>query len=311
MSRPTMLDIVKTNGSDAVTGLVDETIKSHPELTLGTARTIKGRMYKTLVRTALGNTSGSFRQANKGVAAVKHTYENRLVETFIMSPRFECDKAVADSSEDGPQVFIARENEGTMEGEMQALGKQFYYGAGNNADGHPGLIQSYDATNMVVDAGGTTASTGSSVWLVKFGEKDVQWVWGQNGAFKMSPVREETLTDPDDATKKFPGYVSDMSAYPGLQVGSLFSCVRIKKITEDNGKGMTDALLNKALAKFPTSKQPDVILMSRRSLLQLQQSRATATNPNPPFPTEVMGVNGQMIPIRVTDSISDTESLTL
>jgi hypothetical protein len=308
-----MLDIVKANGSDPVTGLVDETIKAHPELTLAAARTIKGRMYKTLVRTSLGNTSGSFRQAGKGVAPIKHTYENRLVETFIMSPRFECDKAVADSSEDGPQVFIARENEGTMEGESQALAKQFYYGAGTggNADGHPGLIQSYDATNMVVDAGGTTAATGSSCWLVCFGDKDVQWVFGQNGQFKMSPVREESLTDPDDATKKFPGYVSDMSAYPGLQVGSLFSCVRIKKLTADAGKGMSDALIALALAKYPAGKQPDVILVSRRSISQWQQSRITATNPAPAFPTEVPGLNGTMIPIRVTDAISDTESLTL
>ena len=309
MSRMTMLDIAKANGSNAVTGLVDETMKAHPELTMAPARTIKGRTYKTLVRTALGNTTGSFRQANKGLDSITHTYENRTVETFILSPRFECDKAVADSSEDGPQVFIATQNEGTMEGEMQGLARQFYYGSGNNADGHPGLIQSYDAANMVVDAGGSSANTGSSCWLVAFGAKDVQWVWGQNGSFKMSSLREETLTDDDG--KKFPGYVSDMSAYPGLQVGSLMSCVRIKKLTEDNGKGMTDALLAKALAKFPAGKQPDVILMSRRSLSQLQQSRITTANPNPAFPTEIPGVNGTMIPIRVTDAISDTEALTL
>lgn len=315
MPLPTLLDIVKANGNDAMVGLVDETIKAHPEISLVPARTIKGTMYKTLVRTALGNTSGSFRSANAGTSAIKHTYENRTVETFILTPRFEADKAVADRYEDGPQVYIAQENQGTLEGEMQALARQFYYGAGTggNVLGHPGLIQSYDTANMVVDAGGTTASTGSSCWLIKYGPKAVQWVWGANGAFAMSPLRVESIIDPNDSTKKFSGYVSDMSAYPGLQVGSLQSVCRIKKLTADAGKGMTDALINTALSKFPVGMIPDVILMTRRSLAQLQSSR-TATTPTgqpAPFPTSIVGIGGANIPISVTDAILDTESLTL
>lgn len=310
---PTLLDILKANGSDALVGLVDETIQAVPEIKLVAARTIRGLAYKTLVRTALGSTTGSFRNANSGTAPIKHTYENRQVETFILSPRFEADKAVADRSEDGPQVYIATENSGIMQGEMQGLGKQFYYGAGNNALGHPGLINAYDAINMMVDAGGTTAATGSSVWFVKFGPQGVQWVWGANGEFAMSPVRVESLIDPADATKKFPGYVSDMSAYPGLQVGSLQAVCRIKKLTADAGKGLTDAMISEALSKFPTGTSPDAVFMNRRSLLQLQKSRTptTQTGSPAPFPTGVVGINGQTIQIAVTDAISSTESLTL
>src|SRR5579875_1613034 len=101
---PTLLDIVKANGTDELVGLIDETVRVHPELAVINARTIKGIRYRTRVRVALGNTSGSFRSANTGTSAVSHQYENREVETFILNPRFEADKAVADRSEDGPEA---------------------------------------------------------------------------------------------------------------------------------------------------------------------------------------------------------------
>ena len=83
---------------------------------------------------------------------------------------------------------------------------------------------------------------------------------------------------------------------------------RIKKLTADSGKGLTDALIYSALAKFPTGVRPDVMFCSRRSLHQLRNSR-TATNQTgapAPIPTEVEG-----IPIVPTDSLSDIEALTL
>jgi hypothetical protein len=123
----------------------------------------------------------------------------------------------------------------------------------------------------VVDAGGTTASTGSSVWLVKFGPKHVQWVWGQDGALLVPDPRIETIYDA--SSNPLTGYVQDMLARPGLQVGSIRSSVRIKKLTADSGKGLTDAVISLALAKFEVGVVPDVILMSRRSRQQLQASR--------------------------------------
>lgn len=313
MAMPTLLDIVKANGADGVAGLIDETTKAHPEIRVVPARTIRGLNFKTLVRVALGSTTGSFRNANAGTAAIKNTYENRQVETYIMEPRIEVDRAVADKYEDGAAAYIALESEGVMEGEMQGLSSQFYYGTSNNAAGFPGLIAAYDSTNMVVDAGGTTASTGSSVWFVRFGPKDVIWVWGNNGELKFSPVRIESIIDPNDSTKKFDGYVQTGIGYPGLQVGSTRAICRIKKLTADSGKGLTDALVNTALAKFPAGMGPNAVFMTQRSAAQLQSSR-TATTPTgqpAPFPTTIKGIDGQDIPLHVTDAIVNTESLTL
>jgi hypothetical protein len=306
MAVTTLLDIAKANGSDAAVGLVEEVLNAFPEVRLGAARTIKGLNFKTLVRTALP--TAGFRNANEGVSPGKSTLENRLVECFILNPRWECDKAVADSYEDGASAYIAMEADGQVRASMITLGGQFYYGSGSGGDakGHPGLIQAYDATGMVVDAGGTTASTGSSVWAVRFGPQAVQWVYGNNGQLAVSDVAEQRVLDSNNAP--YTAYCQELLARPGLQVASKYAVGRIKKLTADSGKGLTDALIAQLLSKFPVGHKPDYLLMSRRSLMQLQASR-TATNATgapAPFPTEAFGV-----PIVPTDSILDTEALTL
>jgi hypothetical protein len=322
MAMPTLLDIAIRNGSDAVVGLIDETTKAHPEISgmtavpgggmyqipgVGGSRTISGINYKTLIRTAID--ASPFRDANEGTAVVKSTWENRLVETFILNPQFEVDKAVADRSEDGWEAFLADEAMGIMEAAMQGLAKQFYYGRSatvnvGNAKAFPGLLEMYDATNMVVDATGTTDDTASSVWAVKFGPRDVTWVWGVNGNLAMSDVTVERILDA--SSNPFSAYRQELLAYPGLQVGSVRSVARIKKLTADSGKGLTDDLIAQMLGKFEVGVVPDVMFMSRRSLQQLQQSR-TATNATgvpAPFPTSAFGV-----PIAVTDAILNTEKL--
>lgn len=306
MAVTTLLDIAKANGSDAAVGLIEEVLNAFPEVQLGAARTIKGLNFKTLVRTALP--TASFRSANEGTTPTKSTLENRLVECFILNPRWECDKAVADAYEDGASSYIAMEADGQLRASMITLGSQFYYGAGTGGDakGHPGLINGYDSTNMVVDAGGTTASTGSSVWAVKFGPQAVQWVYGNDGQLAVSDVTEQRVLDANSAP--YTAYCQELLARPGLQVASKYAAARIKKLTADSGKGLTDARISDLLSKFPVGHKPDFLFMSRRSLMQLQSSR-TATTPTgapAPIPQDSFGV-----PIVPTDSILDTESLTL
>lgn len=317
MAWPTLLDIARQNGVEI---LIDEAQKATPEVGYGAARTIRGINYKTLVRTVLGNPSGSFRNANEGAVPHIHVYENRLVETFLLGPIWRCDRAIAKEYEDGEDAYVAREALATMQGEMQGLGKQFFYGnsatgygtgAAGNTKGFPGLIDCYDSSNMLVDAGGTSASTGSSVWLIRFGELDVQWVWGLNGALAFSDRRIETAADPADATKFLEVITQSMTARPGLQVGSLRSVCRIRDLTADSGKGLTDSLISQALAKFPANLPPNAVFMNLRSLQQLQSSRTTTspTGAPAPFPNSVAGIGNETIPILVSESIVSTETL--
>ena len=77
---------------------------------------------------------------------------------------------------------------------------------------------------------------------------------------------------------------------------------------QDANKTLTDGLIGKLYAKFPIGRKPHAFFLSRRSLGQLQGSR-TAVNPTgteAPIPD-----NWQGIPLIPTDSILDTEALTL
>ncbi|QDT39731.1 major capsid protein [Stratiformator vulcanicus] len=299
MEMPTLLDIAARNGSDMAVGLIDEASKVHPEIRLIASRTISGLNYRT--RVLKKNPSVSFRDANDGTDTVVGEYENRLVETFILNPRWQCDKAVADSSEDGPEAYIAEEATVMSNAAFERIATQMYYG--DDPKGFPKLSDSI-LDSMTIDAGGTTAGTGSSVYALTFGQQGVQWVMGRGGSITINDVWTETITGQNN--KPLTGYVQDMLARIGLQVGNLNGAGRIKDLTEDVGKGLTDDLLADLLGKFRVGYRPDVLLMSRRSLTQLQKSRTatTVTGAPAPTPTEYQGV-----PIVATDSLLDTESL--
>jgi hypothetical protein len=319
---PNLLDIAKINGADeGLQALVDEAARVTPELTgitfagaqrrqiplVGDARTIKGTQYTTLIRTGLP--TFQFRDANQGVAASASTFENRLVSTFIADMLWKADKAVADACEDGAAAYIASEAGAIVAAAMMGLCKQFYYGRGALADakGHPGVIDFVDAS-LVVDATGTTDNVASSVYGVKWGPDNVRWVFGNGAPFQVPDPRIELVTDPADATKQFTAYVQNWVLWAGVQCKSKFSVGRIKKLTTDVGKGLTDALLAKLVALYPVGTVPDCFFATRRSIEQLRASR-TATNATgapAPTPTEYEG-----IPIVATDSLLNTETLAL
>lgn len=315
MPQQTLIDIAKLNGNDALVGLIEQNLNVAPELQVVPMRSIKGTSYRVVLRDSFP--TASFRAANEATTASKSGFSNKLVECYIATSLIQVDKAVAMAYEDGPDAWKAIEASGVVQATMQTVGRQFYYGTNTtysgDAKGFPGLIDLYDSTNMVVDAGGTTATTGSSVWLVKFGPQFTQFVAGNGGNLTLSPWSDQVLSG-------VPSYVSDMTGWFGLQSINPKGIVRIKKCTADSGKGCTDALISSALSKFPVGVRPDAIFMSRRSLYQLQASRtATYVVSLANRRTETSGLDIQApvpessfgIPIYPTDSLSDVEALTL
>ncbi len=316
-SYTTLLDVIKSNAANASgIPMIDEVSRRRPFIRNAAFRAIKGINYKTLVQTAASNTTGSFRKLNSGVASATSTEENRLVETYPIQPRFHVDAQLAANSEDGAQAFIARKVKGILETELLAHEKQCFYGAASglaNSLGYPGLLDAYDSTNMVTDAGGTTSSTGSSVWMVEFGPESVQMVLANGGQFAFGPVRLESLLD-SGGVNYMDMYVQTLMAQVGLQVANVLRVARIKKLTADANHTLTDKLLMDTLTLFKQDGGgPNAIFCSLRSLAQLRDSR-TATNPTgqeAPFPTSITGIDGGNIPIYPTSGILDTESLTL
>lgn len=316
MSRANILDIVKLNGGDKEVGLIEENLQYAPDVAAFFMRDpIKGIKYSTVTRTAFP--SVGFRQANQGVSAGKSASKKSEVECFIFGGRVEVDKAVAMAHEDGQEAFEMYEADGVAKNALLKLGAQIWYGTGTNGDanGFPGLKSVIAKSSTIsVDAAGTTATTATSVYAVKFGIKDVCLVPGQGNVMKLGDFRDETIYDANSAP--LPGRVADLVGWIGLQVGNVNCVGRILNVTADSGKTLSDALISQLLEKFPVGYTPDAFFMSRRSRGQLQRSRTVVINDVagkragsnienvPPPPTEAFG-----IPIVVTDSILNTDAL--
>ncbi len=300
-----MLDLAKLNGSDAVVGLIEENLNQAPEMMIFPARTISGTSFKTLHRTGLPTTQ--FRNVNEGVNTSKSSYANKLVECFYLDAKLEMDVAAASGDDQGAAHALSLEADGQSESALQHMGKQVWYGVGNDAKGFPGAQALVDSA-YTLDAGGTTASTGSSVYGVRVGDKHGSMIFGKDTVLSMGDWRIQRITR--DA-KELDAWLNSIQGWVGFQWVNKDSVCRLKDITADSGKTCTDAKLAELLSQLKWV--PDYWFMTRRSRFQLQISRTPTSNtsgesskqPIAPLPTESNG-----IPIVVTDSLINTETLT-
>lgn len=299
----TMLDVAKMNASDPVVGLIEENISNYPEVSLFPARTIAGTSFDALVRTALPS-GYSFRKPNEGVETTKSTYAIKRVSCAYIDRKCEIDVAVADGISAGTDYALAAEASGQMQSAIQSIASQIWYGTGTggDSDGFPGAVQVVDS-DYVYDATGTTDNTCSSVYGVKLGLKYGEILFGQNQVLQIGEWTKQRITRD---SKELTAWLNSIEGWCGLNWANKNSVCRIKKLTADSGKGLTDSVGIAMLAKMPANWRPDYWFMSNRSLNQLRLSRVTALNVAPPIPTEMCG-----IPIVATDAITNTEKLTL
>ena len=108
----------------------------------------------------------------------------------------------------------------------------------------------------------------------------------------------------DGSGKSFPAYYTPACTWTGIQLGSAYSIGRIANL-DDGSNTVDDALISQGISMFPVSRPPNIMIMNRRSLQQLQASR-TATNPTgqpAPFPESAFN-----IPILPVESITNAET---
>jgi hypothetical protein len=314
MPTVTLLDLAKLkNGSDGALHLVEAVGKAAPEVLAMPARTIKGTEYDITIVTAFPKTG--FRKINGGIDTSGATFEQRKAQCFILDARIEVDKAAARSHDKGPDALMATYSALTAKSSILTIGQQIFYGTALDGSGFPGMKELVTDA-LTLDAGGTTADTGTSVYMVFEGEMGVELVFGEDSTFDLQPFFDGEGEDANG--KKFPAHVSYLNCRPGLSVASPFAIGRIKNLTNDAGKGLTDAKLSELLEKFPMDSQPTAIYMNRRARGQLQRSRTVTLQGNgkggavggaggnvAPIPTH--SIDG--IPIVCTDSILNTEAI--
>lgn len=232
------------------------------------------------------------------------------VNLKILDFGWQVDKAVADAwRKGGRNALIAREGRRHLREAFFVAEQQYLNGTvGGLADGFAGFADSSGldglADEMVVNAGGTTINTASSVYFVRLGEDDVTGVMIDGNSLELgSTVVQNAI---DGTGKNYPVYYTPGCSWLGIQIGGARSIGRICNLTEDSGKGLTDDLIYSMLERFPVGMEPNLAICTRRSREQLRKSR-TATNATgapAPIPMEVAG-----IPLLTTDALSNTEAL--
>ena len=304
----TSADIIAFNTSEEILGVILEASKMIPEMDFFAASPVASTYYKTMVRTALP--TAGFRGVGAGRVRDKGTLTQRIVQCSYL-----------DASWDEDEASFTGVDWGNLEGELQgshllaalkSWQSAIYNGPAASPDtGFPGMCTLFPNTDSdgVIDAGGTTATTGSSIYLVKTGEQQTSLVWGQNGEIAAGDIFPTVISYVDGgATKKYNARAQKIEGWAGLQIANSKSIVRIANVTEDAAATASDFLVHKGIQLFEERYgwRPDGILMSYRSRTQLQNSRTAinTTGQDAPTPVEVDG-----IPVIATLGIGKTETL--
>ena len=302
----TSADVAHFNKTD-MDLLVSDVLNEAPVLAALSARAIRGNSFVYTRQSAAA--AAGFRAVNDGIENTKSTYAKITCSLGVLDASFGVDVAAAQVDERGWEHIMGIEASSHLTSAMSKFEQQIFNGTvgGASSDAFNGFADDavmHVGGAMNVDAEGDTASTGSSCYLIRSGEGDVQALWGQNGELAIGEL--QVLERAGSATGRFPAYYHSITGWTGLAQGSSYSVARICNLTEQAGKGLTDALIYQALALFPAARGPNMIACSRRSLRQLQASRTatSATGAPAPFPTEVEGV-----PIITTDSLLNTETI--
>ncbi len=297
----TTSDVAKFNDSDLDIGIINDVLNDAPVLSAMAARSIAGNTYDYLKLTT--SPTVGFRSENDGRENSKSQYTKVTVSCKILDASHSMDVAVAESDERGASAALATEAVNHLRAALFNAEKEIING--DQSGGFGGFADEISALSnaMCVDAGGSTADTGSSVWAVKTGLSDSHIVFGQNGVINIGETVVQRLSG---TTGTYPAYYTPISAWMGLQLGSAYSVGAIRNITEDSSAKLTDDMIADLLSKFPAGRAPDFLVMSRRSLAQLQQSRTSYSPSGAPAEIPSSSFN---TPIIVADSVGDTDAL--
>lgn len=264
-----------------------------------------GTQHKYLKQTTAS--SAAFRAALDGCTKTASA-DTLVTDTLkILDASFDTDVALADAYKGGRDAWLQLETVRALKQAFFVAEKQVIYGVGNDANGFAGLHDDTQldaiADAMVIQCAtpGSTASSQTSVYILRSGRDDVSFIMGNDGRIVVED--EPTIIKlSGSGSGYFPALYVPITGYCGFQIGGAYSAARICNIET----ALTDDDIYNALALFPSSRQPNLIVMNRDALKLLRNSRTAvnATGAPAPRPTEVDG-----IPIVVTDAVVSTEAV--
>lgn len=278
---------------------VDQVISSTPFLNLLPARPASHGTRETFLRTTAYPTT-----VIHGISEGKD-YDHSTEEQVDVDLKFfnaGVQGTVAAAQVFGDETsYILDQGTKSFKGLMFKIEDMVINGTLSDANGPEGFADLLDSLSneMVVDGGGSGSDECSSVYLVRYADENGAFVTTKGSADIGVPYN---TIGTGSNNKDMAVIALNISAWVASGVKTKYSVSRIANLTAANG--LTDALLEEALAKHPAGFTPDVIVMNRQQRKLLQQSRSTALIPNPMTPT----VSADGIPIVISEVIRNDEA---
>ncbi len=330
----TLKDIASRQNTDDVVGLVENVVNVAPEIGLVTGRIIPSISYNARIRVALPSNQ-AFRKANSGVPLGASSYDRERFNCFFYDAQMRVDEATIQAAEgegDSMGKVLSEEAEGSMREKAIVLGKQFYAGTTNDANGCPGLVdflttqqaiidsRTNAAIDQVVDAGGSAGGKCEMVWFFKRGPQGVGWLFGGGKGLTFNPWVPLQVAA-QDGNGFLRAWCANASGYIGTTCADFHSLGAIENVDASISGGnyvkpLTDKLVAELWAKFPIGIKPDICFATQGAIASLQNSRSVTLFANgdsgsyanlkgqapiAPWPTNLPMAGN--IPIIPTDSI--------
>jgi hypothetical protein len=216
--------------------------------------------------------------------------------------------------------ILTKEALGELQNAIVYLGAQVWYGTSNDAAGFQG-IRAQVAANVAASTGANTTSA-YLLWLHNWG---VNLPIGKKGQIAMKPWNIQQIAAPTPGTGNIFAYVSNLSTFIGLTVGSNYSAFAVTGLSGPGSltNQLTDKLGLQLISYVPLMRRQGLVwFLNRNAYFQLQQSRTTVNvgTAGAFYSTQVVGGQNGMAgvmplmdnlggyPIVQTDSITNTES---
>ena len=315
-----LLDITARRGTDAAVGLVEEVVTYAPEVEKIMGRPVPGNFYTARVRTAIAS-GGAFRASNGGTGISASRFVQKRFDCFTFDSELQVDEVdikAAESAGDSSAMVQADEANAVLRDKAIKVGQQFYAGTSIDTNGHPGLID-FVNTTQVFDAGGSAAGKCEVAWFFWMHPQGVHFIFGGNQGLDVKPWTLQQVPVFNSAGAQTGwryAWCSNINGLIGLSCAHVRAVGAVKNIdntltNDTEAKALTDKLCWDVYHAFPVGLKPTFCAMSRATCRGLQKQRAVTIFGNAgnrsggtvgniaDLPATVCGD----IPILVTDSI--------
>jgi hypothetical protein len=325
-----MADIIQATDPDGSIAAVAELLNQTNEI-LTDMVWVEGNQttgHKTTIRSDLP--TSTWRKFNYGVQPSKSRRAQVTDAIGMLETYAEIDKDLADLNGNSA-AFRLSEDQAFIESMNQDMATTLFYGdIAEYPERFLGLAPRYDALgdvsspeansygNHIIDAGGSTSSASSSMWLVVWGPNTVHGIYPKGSllGLQTQDLGEQTLFDDDGG--RFQGYRSHYQWKMGITVRDWRYIVRIANIdTTKEAAGTSDdgfiaaKFLIKAINAIPTMGMGRPVFYCNRAVKSIIDIQALDSISPYKVDKDVFGrpvTTFWGIPIKQCDALLNTET---